>query len=632
MPQPKREDSIFGPYAEWRPPSSGSLIVTVRGRHSKSNSRLPLGLTFCIISLAIGLLALTMSPARSIGQYGLIQGLSPLYYVAIVALIMSFAWSLRAERSRSFLLAGHLTALVFLVHGAPAVIEGTARFQTAWLHAGFTNYVAGTGRLLPAFDARFSWPSFFTGMAILDRVAGIGSAQVFLLWWPVVLNLLYLPFIYRIANEFLRSEVKAWLAVALFPLVNWVGQDYFSPQSIAFLLYLAFIYVLVGPLGADDRPLWRPRDRPLDDRPVSVPAARAGGVAWPGRARPAATGTAFYLGILVLLMAAMATGHQLTPLMAVLSALVLAVAGRTQARGMIPVVALMAGGWICYGAVAFWSGHIGMLFGGFGNVQANIGTTVVRRVAGSASHQHVVDVRLLTAAVVWGLALLGAIAWRPRGDRTAVALLFIAAFGMILGGNYGGEGMLRVYLFSLPAAVCLIAALIASLPRLLHGQLALACGLVFLTPVFLVARWGNEMYEMTRPGELTAVNELYRIAPPGSSLVNMVPMITWEYADITKFQYRTVNLTALGPQTLSQISATAASNPKGGYVILTTGQEMYGWLAYGMPRGWEATLDGILSQSPDFRLRYSNSDAEIFQYVPPKKAKKLCIAMVPISM
>ena len=538
---------------------------------------------------------------------------------------MSIAWSLGAEQYRSFLLATHLTVLVFLLHGAPEVIEGTARFQTAWLHVGFTNYVADTGGLLPAFDARFSWPSFFTGMAILERVAGISSAQVFLLWWPVILNLLYLPFIYRIANEFLHSTGKAWIAAALFPMVNWVGQDYFSPQSIAFLLYLAYIYVLVGPLGAHDRPLWAPRARRRDERHDSVQAVRSGGAAGPGH------GIGFYLGILVILMAAMTTGHQLTPLMAVLSALVLAIAGRTRVRGMIPVVALMAGGWICYGTAAFWSGHKGMLFGGLGDVQANIGTSVVQRVAGSASHQHVVDMRLLAAAVVWGLALLGAIAWRQtRGDRTAVALLFVAAFGMILGGNYGGEGMLRVYLFSLPAAVCLMAALIASLPRIWHGQLALICALLVLTPVFLVARWGNEIYEMTRPGELTAVNELYRIATPGSSLVNVVPMITWEYADITKFQYRTVNLSTLGPQTLSQITAIAASNQKGGYVILTTGQEMYGWLAYGMPKGWEKAVSGMLSQSPYFRLRYSNSDAQIFQYVPPKKAKKLCIVMVPI--
>jgi len=154
MPQQKRGDSISDPL-EWQPPPSKPTIARARRRHRK-RSQLPLGLAFCVISLGIGLLALKISPVREIGQYGLIQSLSPLYYFAIFALIISFAWSLRAERSRSFVLASHLTVLVFLVHGAPEVIEGTARFQTAWLHAGFTNYVAGTGGLLPAFDARFS--------------------------------------------------------------------------------------------------------------------------------------------------------------------------------------------------------------------------------------------------------------------------------------------------------------------------------------------------------------------------------------------------------------------------------------------------------------------------------------------
>ncbi len=165
------------------------------------------------------------------------------------------------------------------------------------------------------------------------------------------------------------------------------------------------------------------------------------------------------------------------------------------------VVPLMAIGWICYGAVTFWSGHIGMLIGGFGNLGGNLGSAVVQRVTGNPAHEHIVDIRLLTAALVWGLALLGALIWRSRnGDRTVVLLLFLGSFCMIAGGNYGGEGMLRIYLFSLPPAVCLIAALISKLPRFWQGQVALGCALLVLTPLFLLARWGNELYEMAWPG------------------------------------------------------------------------------------------------------------------------------------
>jgi hypothetical protein len=578
----------------------------------------------CFVALVIGFFALKVSPVVKVGPYGLIQALSPLYYVAMLLLLVSFVLNLRAKRYRSVLLGSHLTILVLLLDGAPVIIEGAARFQTAWLHVGFVGSIANTGDLLPNFDARFNWPSFFEGVAMLDKVAGVSSAEVFLRWWPVALNLLYLPLIYGIAKEFLGSELRAWVATGLFPLANWVGQDYFSPQSLAYLLYLTFFFVLVVPLGARDRPAWQWLLRRGYEEPPRGLQARTGKSAPPPRrAGPRAIG--FYLGVLVLLMAAMATGHQLTPIMAVVTALVLVVTGRTQVRGMVILFPLMAIGWICYGAVTFWSGHIGMMIGGLGNVDGNVGKTVVQRVSGSQAHEYVVDSRLAAAALVWCLSLVGAFVWRPRNEnRAALPLVFLAAFAMVAGGNYGGEGMLRVYLFSLPGAVCLIAALISRLPQFTHSQVALGCTMLLLTPVFLIARWGNELYEMTLPGELTATNELYQIATPGSNLVSINSFVTWEYRDITQFHYRFVSLDTLGSskEVLSKITRTVAGNPIGGYVIMTANQEAYGWQALGLPENWGTTVESMLAHSPNFKLRYSNPDGEVFQYVPQPVIEK----------
>jgi hypothetical protein len=278
-------------------------------------------------------------------------------------------------------------------------------------------------------------------------------------------------------------------------------------------------------------------------------------------------------------------------------------------------------GWICYGAVSFWSGHIGIMISGLGDVGGNVASGVTQRVAGNVYHESVVHSRLALAALVWGLALLGALVWRPKnGDRAVVLLLFLVAFGTIAAGNYGGEGVLRVYLFSLPGAVFLIAALIFKLPQFWHGQVALVCTLFLLTPLFLVARWGNELYEMARPGELAAADELYRIAEPGSTIATLDPFTSWQYynaaKDITGFPSRSVPLTTLGPQALSQITAVVDDNPRGGYIIITAGQEEYGWLAGGMPKNWGTTIEKMLVQSRDYTRKYSNPDAEIFQYTP----------------
>ncbi len=621
MPHPRLDHSepeVVPAGGQTQPP--GVPVSGVQAGGTREKRRSLLGFALCLAGLAIGFYALRHSPAASIGRYGLIQALSPLYYVALLLLIISFAWSLRAKWHRSALLGTHLAFLVFLVHGAPGMIEAAPRFATAYLHVGFVGYIANTGTLLQNYDARFSWPSFFEAVAMLDKVAGVGSADVFLRWWPVAMNLIYVALIFGIAKGLLRSELKAWVAAGLFPLANWVGQDYFSPQSTGYLLYLAFLYILIVPLGARDRPVWQSlfHRRRVDPGPGQQ--AQPDGLPPQGRESPRAVG--FYLGVLVLLMAAMATGHQLTPIMAIISTIVLVAAGRTRVRGVAVVVPLMAIGWICYGAVTFWSGHIGMLVGGFGHVGGNVGSAVVQRVTGNPAHEHIVDIRLLTAAFVWGLALLGALTWRSRnGDRAVVLLLFLGSFCMIAGGNYGGEGMLRIYLFSLPPAVCLIAALIFKLPRFWQGQVALGCALLLLTPLFLLARWGNELYEMARPGELAAVTKLQETAAPDSSLVSLNGFIAWKYTNILEFQYLSMDVQTLGSQTLSQVTAMVDNNPRGGYVIITADQTEYGWLAYGLPRDWGTTVERMLAHSPNYKLIIKNPDAEVFQYIPHPAVK-----------
>ena len=591
------------------------------------HTRVYLGVLACVFSLVVGLLALQASPEAKIGPYGLIQALSPWYYIAIGILLLSFVFTLRTEKYRALLLGAHLAIFVLLLHGSASIVESAPRFPSAWDTAAFTNYIANTGKLLPS-DARWDWPSFFAASALVDKAAGLSTPDAFLRWWAIGLNLLYMLLIFRIAKAFLRSDTQAWIAIAIFPVANWVGQDYYSPQSIGFLLYLTFFYILIGPLGANDRPLWDPfwrfyagpllystLGRKYDSVTASEQSNQEFSPVSVDQQNSRATG--FYLGILLILMAAMATGHQLTPVMATLTALMLVIAGRTRIRGMVAVFGLMTVAWICYGAIIWWSGHKSMLVGGVGSVQGNVSTSVAAKIAGSFPHEFVVDTRVLNALIVWLLAIVGALIWRPRSsDRTALVLCFFSSFAILSGGDYGGEGMLRAYLFSLPAAVCLIAAMISKL-RWSYRQVALGVVLSLLVPFFLVSRWGNELFEMSRTNELTAVRVLYGMAKPGSNLVTVVPIaMSTTFDHITEFNSTSVNLTELGAEDMSEIIQAVSGNPKGSYLIMTTSQNDYGWLQYGWPRAWGTEVERLLSQSPHFKLRYSNPDAEIFQYVP----------------
>lgn len=587
--------------------SSGALITTPRGDAPAApdgERREPLALlqvvhtALPIAALALGLAATTGARVSEIGAYGLIQALSPLYFVAIAIAVGSFIITWTRPHVNRLRLAVDAVTLVLLLQSPPAIIEPDARFATAWLHAGFADYVAHTGRVLPQLDARFSWPGFFAGIGALARASGLPSTIVLLKWWPVVLNLLYLPPLYFLSRSVTGSDRGAALATWLFPLVNWVGQDYFSPQSIAFLLYLILIWLVVECFP-------KRRARLLPGRVVSEcaepPSAATRGQQLVALAAVTTLGTATVVS------------HQITPIVAGLAVTLLAFFGRTRLNVFGPFLLLITAGWICYGAVAFWSGHFGLLVGGIGKVTGNVTLDLSKRLRGSPQHYRILDVRLLMTVLVWGCALAGAVVGRLRMvDVRATAILLMTPFLVLAGGGYGGEAGLRVYLFSLAGALPLITVLLSA-ASVRRSAVAVACLALVLVPGFCLARWGNELSEMTRPTEIAGVRALYRIAPSGATLISITPQVSWRFTAINRYRYEPDNLDEFAFDRVGAIVRRVQGNPRGAYVLITTSQLVYGEQAYGLPPDWGTELERALIRSGRFALVYSNPDTKIYQ-------------------
>jgi hypothetical protein len=607
-------------------------------------------------ALALGFFAMKQARMSAIGGYGLIQALPPLYYAALALAGLGFLLTWRDVRPNLLRLSVDLVTLVLLMQSPPLIIEPAARFSTAWLTAGFADYVAQSGHLLQNVDARFSWAGFFSGIAMLSRAIGLPSTILLLKWWPVALNLLYLPPFYLLARAILGTPRRTALAVWLFPLANWVGQDYFSPQSVGFLLYLVFVLIVVDQFGAKRATLlprlpwsmlslrlrWRtssarPRpalheepagppteqDAPTAQQPhlaalvpsdppgeLAVPASRP-----PGEpARPEGTmRDAIGLTALTVLAFAIIISHQITPIMAGLAVTLLAFFGRTRLMTFGILIFVFTAGWICYEANVFWAGHINMLFGGLGNVGSNVSQSVSGRFKGTTQHYRVLDVRLLLSAFVWALAAIGLVVGRRRKlDIRTPAILTITPFLVLGGGSYGGEAGLRVYLFSLAGALPLIA-MLSPVVKSAWSAVAVACMTIFLVPAFVLSRWGNELTEMTQPNEITAVRVLYRIAPPGASLMAVIPQGPWRFADVATYKYIRNNPNQFDFRNDHYIVYSLAGNPKGGYAVITTSQIVYAEQSYGLPADWGNQIEQAMTKSGDFALVYSNPDAKIFE-------------------
>ncbi|MEA2492843.1 MAG: hypothetical protein QOJ29_754, partial [Thermoleophilaceae bacterium] len=562
---------------------------------------------------------------RRITDLGLVSALPLGAFVALGMATASFALTLRHPNVSTPLALLHLVVLVVMLHGATSLIDQEPAFNVVWRHAGVTDYVMTTGTVNPNIDAYFNWPGFFILAALATRAAGLESALGLSAWAPVAFELLYLPALVVIARAFTADRRLAWIAVWLFYLTNWVGQDYLSPQAMAYLSYLALAAVILTSLSrrtGPDLAAWRERGTRLLLRlRIRRPGVRLDEV------EPAAPATAAQRAGLVLIcvvvIAATVGSHQLTPWMMLASLLLLVGLRRCTARGLPVITIVLLVAWMTYLATAYLDGHLKPLLGQTLDVQQALAANVGGRLQGSHGHLLVVRLRLVMTALIWGLAIVGAVRGTRRGASSPSHLVLALAPALLaVLQPYGGEMLMRVYLFSLPFAACYAAQALMPSPGRRAWQVPFvltACGALLLAG-FLFTRYGNERTTLFTPAEVRSVDRLYAMAQPGSLLLAVSPNVPWKqrhYADY-HFQLLSRQLKFEGPPPSSAQLATAiarymAGNRTGGaYLIVTRSQKVYDDVLGSQPWGSSTDVERAVQRSPRFSKLFDDGDGRIF--------------------
>jgi hypothetical protein len=578
-------------------------------------------------ALVMGTLALLRVDSSRVADLGLISVVGPVYFVAIGLVLLSFGFALAQRPLRKPLLAFQIIGLIALLDGLGPLVEPNASFATAWLHAGFVQQIAVTGKTLPTLDARFSWPGFFALTAFLQKAAGLPNAEAFLRWAPLVFNLLYLGPLYAIFRAVTRSERAWWMGLAFFYLASWVGQDYFSPQAFNFFLFLVFLAVALRWFRP---PMPDPGKGGVWARFVGRWMQRLGGRGEeriPVRSTPTQRGA--LVAIMVVILLGMTVSHQLTPFLLLGGLFLLVAFGRTTLRGFPVLLGVMIGAWISLAAVAFWSGHLNLIVGGVGHLGANVSTSLTGRIQGSNERLEVLAVRIGLAGVMALLAVIGAIRRRRLGyGDWSVVLLGIAPFPVLAVQSYGGEALLRAYLFALPF-VALLAAM-AFLPsmqptRVSGAAVAFCMVAAVFTPAWLIARYGNERFDRVSNGDLAAIHWLYTNAQAPlpahgkTTIISLFPELAWRYQDLATYDYQAVVNTA-DPPTIKALVSLAVDQGLGDhpvYVIITRGQEAAGEALDSLPKGWAYALGQTMVSNGQATLLFSNSDAAVLEMSPP---------------
>ncbi|MFI9819876.1 glycosyltransferase [Streptomyces sp. NPDC052013] len=568
-----------------------------------------------LVALALWAYAVRHTDVSRLDDFGLVTALHPSFWAGLAVLTAGFWFTVRDPRRPGAWSAAYVLGLLVMERATQAVLYPTPLYAWAWKHDGVVDHLLTAGGLQSAdqvgdMAVYDQWPGFFAAQAALVRLLGVDSAAMYMAWWPLASSLMLLLPLLLIYRTFTEDRRLIWTGVWLFLVANWVGQDYFSPQSVAFALHLGVLAVVLRRYG------------------------RSGG----GRGR---RGQAVWTAALSVMLVAIVISHQLTPGMLAASLLALCLTRRY--RDWVPVVTTVVIflAWCLTAALPFLSAALPDMLRSVGDVGGNVATGYGATPTGTGAVTTSWAARLLSGSVLL-LAVVGV--WRQRVLRhRALPLLVIAAapLPMFVASSYGSEMIFRVLMFMLPGVAFFAAAALLPKVRTLAGEarekdahttapaagrravragaplLALLAGTLAFVPSYS----GKDRINYFPPEEVTLVQRLFDEAADGSMVVaanRNYPLAYAEYGSIDHYWFldddrRHVDAIVKDPAATLARDMAGVERPGRAYFLLTQGQlansEMNGQLT-------EAQLERIrksVAASPRFRLVAENSAGVVYE-------------------
>lgn len=566
-----------------------------------------------LIALVLWVIGVRSIDPTDMDQYGIIsvvlRSTVPLALAVVAALAVV---ELRRPQLRTGTLAAIVIVFLVVLQGTPSAIESAASLPSAWVHVGFSQYIRDHGAALKGFDARFSWPGFFAMLANLSTSAGLPDAGEFLRWAPLVQDLLMLLPVTLLARRLCPQPWMVWVSALLYSAGNWFQQDYLSPQGLA--LYLGVSVIALVLWSADGR-----QDSGGSERP-----ARAAGLRGalrrpqPGTVPLAGMTRSAYLSLgaaLIVLLLAVVVSHQLTPVALVLTLAWISFVRWTRFPGLWIVTAVMTVTWVFWGATDFWSGHLDQIFGGIGSLGSSLDTGVGARIVGNPAHTDMLYLRFAFSGACIVLALVGIILIRRSSSALLLLGLCFSPFLIIALQSYGGEVVIRAFLYALPGLAIASAQALGLLVRRGRQWAATGFALVLLLGLLqLATRGANAPFERVTSTQLQATAAFNQIAAPGSTVGSFSAFNSLGRLEPARYYGTLVTPTCTGSGTATRCSI----NKKPDYLFFTSSQDSYGVLGESRTAGWSTIVVDQLVAQNQYTISFQVADAVILKRVGPK--------------
>ena len=580
-------------------------------RHSPESSRersSTVALSIIVIGLVLWVISLFSIDLSKVNGLGFAAAFTPLTWAALV---LAIAGSLVTvyfvpTTSANFwrLMVGALSLAIAVIHGTPMVLESAPRFFEAYNHVGFIDYIAQTGQHSVELNNRLSWFGAFGAGATLSGTAGLphlfGAIRVF----PWLFAMVILLPVHSILTKFVADQRARAAALLLFIIGNWIGQDYFSPQAIAYFMSMTTVALI------------------LHLAPSSGPSVRRLKAWWANRRSPVAP-----LILATLFTVAIVLAHQLSPVMLIAMVLVVVLSGATSLRSFWLIVVAIFLTWFTVGGYFFWGGHLALLFGVHqeSNQSVSLTTIIAQNLTDRLQHgglEFFVAIARVGLAGVY-LSLGAWSTWKGRRSRELriLGVLSIAPFFFLGATGYGGEALLRAVFFALPFLSGLIGILMLRVKPKKMTIIALVVALSLLASVTEIARYGNEKFERISADQLSTMEWFYNSIPTGSRVLyfgNAAPLNFTKIQDSYSNYMCYFHFDKDGPkgkyandEILRQIGSFAPD-----MIVWTPESADFSSHVYRFPIGWDKPALSYLTSAGNGVLVVNRPDIKIISFDP----------------
>lgn len=534
------------------------LLAPPATRHRRGPVRLAFSDLLLPLSLAAWVWSVAHTRTSGLGEFGLLTRFPVLFYVAIGAVVLSIGFALAAKPFSKLRTGLNLAALVAILYGTVPLLFTEPVNDSQYKYLGVVQYIAVHGRVDQRIDIYQNWAAFMGLVAWFDRVAGIETPYSVARWGQLLIVALTLVVLSSVFRALPLTEREQWSALVLYTAADWFA-CIFVAQGLALVLTAGVFVLVLWWLsdGPENSPVHRLRTtfdasaRRIAKRAQETRSRIAGphrrsppggtGAPPPGSRTPAWVSSLISRGpglgdvvaierpggslrtqvgvAVVVVFTALVFVHELSPYLVIGQLVLLALVGRLRPWWLVVVLAAIT---VAYLAprIGFVQAHYG-LFQSFGDLFQNI--LAPNAAVLGVTHPDAGWILSTKAGdgVSVGLWLAGVVGvwrrWKAGRPILVFAALVVGPSFVFFLQAYGGEAVLRVYLFTLPWMVCLAASAFTTegTRQRISGALLAPAVLAGLLAMFMPAYFGDLATTVMSRGEVDAIAAFYRTAKPG---------------------------------------------------------------------------------------------------------------------